>query len=83
MSAPATLEHLAPGTQARIAGITELDERLRARMFALGLRIGRDVAVLRRAALGGPIHIRIGSTELMMRRREASLIQLQPSADAA
>jgi len=83
MPASATLEQLAPGSRACIAEITELDDRIRARMFALGLRIGREVAVLRRAALGGPLHIRVGSTEIMMRRREAGLIQLKPSVDPA
>jgi ferrous iron transport protein A len=42
----------------------------------LGLRRGREVAVIRRASLGGPLHIRVGSTDLMLRRREARLIHV-------
>ncbi len=79
----ATLEHLRPGHRGCIAGIAEIDERIRARMFALGLRIGREVAVIRRAGLGGPLHVRVGSTELMMRRREAGLVQLAPAPEAS
>lgn len=75
-----TLEQLPAGQRGRIAEVTG-DEALRARMFALGLRNGREVAVIRRARLGGPLQVRIGSTDLVVRRREASLIKLvDPSA---
>lgn len=52
-------------------------------MLALGLRSGREVAVIRRARMGGPLHIRIGTTDLMMRRSEARLIELAANAGAA
>ena len=70
-----TLEQLPTGKRALIAEV-QGEDGLRARMLALGLRAGREVGVIRRANLGGPIQVRVGSTELMMRRREASLIQL-------
>ena len=71
-----TLEQLPVGHKGRIASL-EGDESLRARMFALGLRAGREVLVIRRARLGGPLQIRIGSTDLMVRRSEARLIRLE------
>ncbi|HEY0634741.1 MAG TPA: FeoA family protein [Gammaproteobacteria bacterium] len=74
-----TLEQLPVGHKARIAAL-EGDESLRARMFALGLRAGREVLVIRRARLGGPLQIRIGSTDLMVRRSEARLIRLENEA---
>lgn len=75
-----TLEQLPTGHCARIAQV-EGDEPLRTRMFALGLRNGREVAVIRRARLGGPLQIRIGTTDLIVRRREARLIKLvEPAA---
>ena len=46
------------------------------RMAALGLLPGRRVAVLRRAPFGGPLHLRIGPTELMIRRADARAILL-------
>jgi len=46
------------------------------RMAALGLMPGRRVAVLRRAPFGGPLHLRIGPTELMIRRADARAILL-------
>ena len=70
-----TLEQLPTGQRALIAEV-QGEDSLRARMLALGLRAGREVAVIRRANLGGPIQVRVGSTDLMMRRKEASLIQL-------
>lgn len=76
-----TLEQLPVGQKARIAAL-EGDESLRARMFALGLRAGREVLVIRRARLGGPLQIRIGSTDLMVRRSEARLIRLQNGVTA-
>lgn len=77
-----TLEQLLPGKSARIASIGG-EPNLRARMLALGLRSGREVAVIRRARMGGPLHIRIGTTDLMMRRSEARLIELAANAGAA
>ncbi len=70
-----TLEQLPTGMRACITTI-QGEEGLRSRMFALGLRSGREVAVIRQAALGGPLHIRVGSTDLMIRRKEANLIRL-------
>jgi len=46
------------------------------RMAALGLLPGRRVAVLRRAPFGGPLHLRIGPTELMLRRTDARAVLL-------
>jgi ferrous iron transport protein A len=77
-----TLEQLPAGHKARIASL-QGDESLRARMFALGLRSGREVAVIRRARLGGPLQIRIGSTDLMLRRSEARLILLTEESAAS
>ena len=74
-----TLEQLSAGQKGHIADV-EGDDALRARLFALGLRQGREVAVIRRARLGGPLQIRIGSTDIVMRRREARLIKLTDPA---
>ena len=65
----------------RCACILEVDgeEAVRDRMYALGLRAGREVAVVRRAGRKGPLHIRVGSTDLVMRRREAKLVRLSES----
>ncbi len=62
------------GTIVRIdAGI-----ELSARMRALGLLPGRRVKVIRSSPFRGPIQVRAGQTDLIIRRGEAAAIQLLP-----
>lgn len=53
-------------------------EELAARMRALGLLPGRRVKVMRRSPFQGPIQLRAGQTDLIIRRAEAAAIQVQP-----
>ena len=46
------------------------------RMAALGIRTGRRVEVIRRAPLGGPLQIRIGHTDVLIRREDAARINI-------
>lgn len=48
----------------------------RQRLQALGFRIGKEVLPIRQAIFGGPLHVRIGSVNLMLRRNDAALIQV-------
>jgi len=48
-----TLNLLKAGEVAKIASVTA-DEAVKARIHGLGLRIGQEVAVIRRASMGGP-----------------------------
>ena len=70
-----TLNRLDPGEHGTILAL-DASEELYQRMVALGLRIGKSVRLLRRARFGGPLHVRVGTTELMLRRREAHCIRL-------
>ena len=70
-----TLDLLQAGEVAKIASVTA-DEALKARISGLGLRIGQEVAVIRRACLGGPLQIRVGHTDILMRPEQANLINL-------
>ncbi|MFA5914649.1 MAG: ferrous iron transport protein A [Burkholderiales bacterium] len=70
-----TLNRLDPGEYGTILELDAGDE-LYQRLVALGLRIGNSVRLLRRARFGGPLHVRVGTTELMLRRREAHCIRL-------
>lgn len=67
------LETLPCGEAARIESL-RVDPELQGRFGALGLEAGRWVQVLRRAGLGGPLHVRVGSTEIILRRQEAACI---------
>jgi ferrous iron transport protein A len=75
MSSPARLADLAPGATATVSALTA-DAGLRQRLAALGLRQGQPVQMLRRGWWAGPLHIRVGMTELMLRRRDAARVAL-------
>ncbi len=70
-----SLDYLAPDHSAAITAV-HATGMAGERMAALGLTPGRRVAVLRRAPFGGPLHVRIGPTELMIRRADARAILL-------
>ena len=44
------------------------------RLEALGFRVGRSIKVIRLAPLGGPMQVRIGTTDVMLRRADANRI---------
>lgn len=49
---------------------------LQQRLLALGFRPGKRIKILRKAWLNGPLHIKIGTTEVMVRRRDTSAIKV-------
>ncbi len=53
-----------------------------ARLHALGIRPGQQVRVIRSAAFSGPLQIRAGQTDSILRRSEARNIQvcIKPSS---
>jgi ferrous iron transport protein A len=75
-SSSLTLSKLAPGEEADVAAI-RAGESLHQRLRAMGFRIGRSVRLMRRAAFRGPLHVRIGTTDLIIRQRDAGLIELR------
>jgi len=72
---PLTLERLANGESGSVMAIN-VEGDLKKRFFALGLKEGSHVRVLRRAKFGGPMHLRVGTSELILRVKEASCICL-------
>ena len=76
-TALSTLEGLPVGESARILALN-VEGDFSKRFSALGLRPGNWVRVLRSANLGGPMHLRIGTTELILRRHEARSVSLAP-----
>ena len=77
-----TLETIASGHRAEITGLL-VDNDLFKRFAALGLRVGKSIHVLRRGALGGPLHVRVGTTEIIIRRTDARQICVQPTFAAS
>ncbi len=70
-----TLDLLAPDHSGSITAV-HASGMAGERMAALGLIPGKRVALLRRAPFGGPLHLAIGPTELMIRRADARAIVL-------
>lgn len=70
-----SLDTLHPGEQATIRAI-HADESLHHRLNALGFRIGKKIELVRRARFHGPLHVRIGTTDIILRGSEASRIQI-------
>ena len=67
------LAALKPGESATIASV-HADRGLSYRLAALGFRIGKRIEVVRLAKFSGPLHVRIGTTDVMLRRKEAEKI---------
>lgn len=71
------LDALPVGRCGTILGI-DAPAELTARMRAMGLLPGRRIKVIRRSPFKGPIQVRAGQTDLIIRRAEAATIRLQP-----
>ncbi|MGL4994992.1 MAG: FeoA family protein [Deefgea sp.] len=69
------LAQITLGQSARVSALN-LSAELAQRLAALGLRIDCEVTVLRRGWLGGPLQLRVGNTELMLRRDAALGIEV-------
>ena len=74
-----TLANLAPATPAVVESL-DLEFALRERLFALGLRVGRTISVVRRFGNHGPLQVRIDRTDVILRRAEAARIGVGPTA---
>lgn len=69
----ATLATLKTGDIATIVSI-HAEEALHQRLLALGFRSGKQVELIRKASFSGPLQVRIGTTDILLRRSEASKI---------
>ncbi|KAF0205659.1 MAG: ferrous iron transport protein [Gallionellaceae bacterium] len=72
------LTSLVPGESAIIVAI-QTDDALRQRLLALGFRVGKRVELIRKASFSGPLQVRIGTTDILLRRNEAAKIAVEKS----
>ena len=68
-----TLASLLTGETATIVSI-HAEEALHQRLLALGFRTGKRIELIRTASFSGPLQVRIGTTDIMLRRSEAAKI---------
>lgn len=71
-----TLTYLKPGDTGIIAALHTTEEQLRRRLVAIGFRAGKRIELIRSALAQGPLHVRIGTTEIMLRRTDAQDIEI-------
>ena len=71
-----TLDVLRPGESGIIHAL-DAGQALYHRLAALGLRAGKTVRLIRRARFGGPFHVRVGTTDLMLRAPDARRVQVR------
>ncbi len=55
----------------------DFDFAVRERLAALGMRIGGKVQVMRRIGAAGPMQVRIGHTDVILRHAEAGRIRVE------
>lgn len=70
-----TLASLLTGETATIVSI-HAEEALHQRLLALGFRTGKRIELIRTASFSGPLQVRIGTTDIMLRRTEAMKIKV-------
>lgn len=70
------LSQLHIGAQATITSI-EAEESLFHRLHALGFRVGKKLHLIRRANFNGPLHVRLGTTDVILRDQEANKIHIE------
>jgi len=68
-----TLANLHPGDTATIVAI-HAEEALHQRLLALGFRSGKQIELIRKASFSGPVQVRVGTTDVLLRRNEAAKI---------
>jgi ferrous iron transport protein A len=72
------LNTLSPGQHGVIHAI-HAEQALHQRLNAMGFRIGKKIELIRKANFNGPLHVRIGATDIILRGIDAGRIQLIPT----
>jgi ferrous iron transport protein A len=70
------LSTLVPGEIATIVSI-HTEGPLHQRLLAMGFRTGKLIELIRRARFSGPLQVRIGTTDILLRRNEAEKIMVK------
>jgi ferrous iron transport protein A len=71
----APLSVLTPGQTATVQAL-HVDSGFQFRLNALGFRIGKPIELIRIAPFNGPFHIKLGNTEVMLRQKDAEMIEV-------
>ena len=69
------LDYLSPGQAGQVVAV-HADEELRRRLVALGLKPGNRIELIRKGLFTGPLQVRIGTTDIIIRRSDARHIEI-------
>lgn len=69
------LSSLKPGQSATVQAL-HVDTGFQYRLNALGFKIGKKLQLIRIAPFNGPLHLRLGNTEVMLRKFDADMIEV-------
>lgn len=75
MSLTQRLSSLTMGQSATVQAL-HVDNGFQYRLNALGFRIGKSLKVIRIAPFNGPIQLRVGNTDVMLRHQDAMRIEV-------
>ena len=75
-----TLDTLAPGAPARVAGLAAVEQAVADRLLELGFDEGAEVETLHRAPLGDPIAVRVDGSVVALRRALAQAVLVTDAA---
>lgn len=75
MSTLNTLSSLSAGQTATVQAL-HVDSSFLFRLNALGFRIGKTLELIRKGPFDGPLHIKLGNTEVMLRQQDAAKIEV-------
>jgi ferrous iron transport protein A len=69
------LSSLVAGQTATVQAL-HVDSGFQFRLHALGFRTGKTLLVIRSAPFNGPLQLRLGNTDVMLRRQDAHNIEV-------
>ena len=72
-----TLDNLTVGDRVKIIGFESSHAAYRRRLLTMGLTVGTEFTLTRIAPLGDPIEISVRGYSLILRKKEASILQLE------
>lgn len=70
-----SLSSLKIGQSATVHAL-HVDSGFMFRLNAMGFRIGKPLEIIRVAPFNGPLHIKLGNTEVMLRQQDAANIEV-------
>ncbi|MCX5774744.1 MAG: FeoA family protein [Fusobacteria bacterium] len=76
MAVQNNLSEIKPGDVVEILEISTPCMKFKTRLLDLGIRVGKEVTLVRNAPMGDPMHICVGNYDVTIRKSEAKFIKV-------